>query len=96
MSAELLRRAATRLRDSASAAEVQLPLVIGGHSATWETAMDGWLGHDIGAYAAMMSPPVALALADVFENLADCMVVAGAARDQRLEAVARAVLREQP
>lgn len=45
-------------------------------------------------YFALMHPPVAQALADVFENLAGCMTVAGATRDQRLEAVARAVLRE--
>ncbi len=46
------------------------------------------------AYIALMHPPVALALAEVFESLAGCMTVAGACRDDRLEAVARAVLRE--
>jgi len=45
------------------------------------------------AYIALMQPTVALALADVFEALAGAITTAGACRDQRLEAVACAVLR---
>jgi len=54
-----------------------------------ETYSEGLAG-----FVAMMQPAVALALADVFESLAGAITTAGACRDQRLEAVACAVLRE--
>jgi len=103
MSADLLRRAAAKLRERAEAAT----------AAPW-TAEAGWVRSPSAkaqvrekdgalavcrqvadaAYIEMLHPPVALALAVVFESLAGCMTTAGACRDERLEAVAYAVLRE--
>ena len=118
MSADLLRRAAAKLRKDTAALPVVwhdrpwFPVFTDSKSLTGvracrkthtvdmesdacdlceyiETYAEGLAG-----FIALMHPAVALALADVFENLAGCMTTAGACRDQRLEAVAHAVLRE--
>ncbi len=73
VSADLLRRAATRLRESALAAEVALPQATSGAAVDWPDAMNGWLGGPIGEFAALVHPPVALALADHLEHVADDM-----------------------
>jgi len=110
MTADLLRRAAAKLREHAEAATPG-PWVTERLGDTWivlksqaqfdyphqaevadvHTPDERWPDYD---YMACVHPPVALALADVFESLAGRMTTAGACRDQRLEAVAHAVLRE--
>lgn len=99
MSADLLRRAAALLRERGNAvtdADMQ--------GMTWASAMqDGWLGGPAGDLCAVLSPPVALALADWLdwveqrwrpESEVKHYLLRGELQDHAL-AVARAILREE-
>jgi hypothetical protein len=106
-SADLLRRAAAKLREHATAPGLTPGpwecLDEGDRIVRFKDA-DAWDFDYVvdepvsntanGRLIALMHPPVVWALIDVFESLAGAMTVAGACRDERLEAVACAVLRE--
>jgi hypothetical protein len=99
---DLLKQAATKLREAAEAAVHDDFEDIG-----WAAAARNWLGGPVGDFCALMSPEVAVALAGVLEatieNLEQFAHIAGGMRDgdwtstdmAALEA-ARAVLGDSP
>lgn len=77
MSADLLRRAAAKIRETAQAAntdEARTPY--GDRSLApvapeqWGDMVDGYLGGPIGAHAALWSPDVAVLVADLLDSRA--------------------------
>ena len=103
MSSDLLRRAAAKLRETANEATAapwtaEAGWVRSPAAKRQVREKDGSLAVcrlvADASYIELMAPPVALALADVLDSHGRCMATAGATRDERLEAVARAVLRE--
>ncbi len=105
MNADLLRRAATRLRENAAKAS-KAPWVAAGDGLVWPDCMGdpacGAAELENAYYVEMMHPPVALALARLFDVHATLLNVDREAGDhftavfaaEELASVARAVLRE--
>jgi hypothetical protein len=107
VTAELLRRAATQLREHAERATEDLAelevILEPADVAGWDFAMSHLLDHGVGEYCALMHPPVALALAEWLEAVAVGIASLASSvgyqvplpEDEQAFNLARAILREE-
>ncbi|MGW9541943.1 hypothetical protein ACWHA6_36270 [Streptomyces anthocyanicus] len=92
MTADLLRRAAAKIRETAQAADAQMRAL----DWTWGPDIDGALGGEAGTHAALWSPDVAELVATLIESEANEADALKGYAPEDVVALARLILGEQP